>query len=63
MVSYHHVKYQKKNLMIQPWKNLLTEEWTDERTDGHTDGQTGDSDFIGLCPTDTERPTESEYIL
>ena len=49
--------------MIQPWKNLLTEGWTDERTDGHTDGQTDESDFIGRCLTDVERPTESECML
>ena len=30
MVSYHHIQYQKK-LMIQSWKNLLTERWTDDR--------------------------------
>ena len=52
MVSYHHVPYQKK-LMIQSWENLVTDGRTDERTDGQTD----ESDFIGRCPTNVERPT------
>ena len=38
----HQVQYQKK-LMIQSWKNLVT--------DGRTDGQVDDSDFIGGCPS------------
>ena len=29
---------------------------SDGRTDGWTDGQTDDSDFIGCCPTNVERP-------
>ena len=33
MVSYHHVQYQKK-LMIQSWKNLVTDGQTDRPTDG-----------------------------
>ena len=52
MVSYHYVKYQKK-LMTQSWENLVT----DGRTDGRTERQTVESDFIGRCPTDVERPT------
>ena len=48
MGSYHDVPYQKK-LMIQLWENLVT--------DGRTDGQTDESDFIGRCPTNVERPT------
>ena len=56
MVSYHHVKYQKK-LMIQSWENLVTDgRTTDGRIDGRTDGQTDESDFTGRCPTDVERP-------
>ena len=34
--------------MIHSWENLVT--------DGRTDGQTDESDFIGRCPTDVERP-------
>ena len=34
MVSYHHVKYQKK-LMIQSWENL--DRWTDRQTEGQTE--------------------------
>ena len=30
---------------------------SDGRTDGETDGQTDESDFIGHCPTNVERPT------
>ena len=47
MVSNHHAQYQKKP-MIQSWESLVT--------DGRTDGQTDDSDFIGRCPTNVERP-------
>ena len=42
---------------------------TDEQTDGWTDGQaerqTGESDFIGRCPTNIERPIKfkKSYIL
>ena len=46
--SYHDAPYQKK-LMIQLWENLVT--------DGRTDRQTDESDFIGRCPTNVERPT------
>ena len=64
MVSYHHVKYQKKT--NDPILKTFTDGGMDGRTagrmDGHTDGQTDESDFIGRCPTDVERPT-SEYIL
>ena len=48
MGSYHDAPYQKK-LMIQLWENLVT--------DGRTDRQTDESDFIGRCPTNVERPT------
>ena len=51
MVSYHHVQYQKK-LMIQSWKNLVS----DGLTDGQTERQTDESDFIGRCLTNIERP-------
>ena len=30
---------------------------TDRQTDGRTDGRTDESDFIGFCPTNVERPT------
>ena len=45
MVSYHHVKYQKK-LKIKSWENLVTER--------QTDGQMDTSDFRGRCLTDVE---------
>ena len=48
MVSYNHVQYQKK-LKIQSWE-ILAIDW-------QTDGQTEESDFIGRCPTNMERPT------
>ena len=48
MVSYHHVQYQKK-LKIQSWE-ILAIDW-------QTDGQTEESDFIGRCSTNIERPT------
>ena len=51
MVSYHHVQYQKK-LMILSRGNLVT----DRQTDRQTDGQTKESDFIGRRPTNVERP-------
>ena len=51
MVSYHHVQYQKK-LMIQSWKNLVS----DGLTDGQRERQTDESDFIGRCLTNIERP-------
>ena len=47
LVSYHHVQYQKK-LIIQSSENLVT--------DGRTEGQTYESDLIGCCPTNVERP-------
>ena len=55
IVSYHHVKYQKK-LMIQSWENLVTDGWTDGQIDRHTDRQTDQSDFIERYPTSIERP-------
>ena len=61
MVSYHHVKYQKKT--NDPILKKSTDGRMDRQTDGRTDRQTDESDFIGRCPTDVERPTESEYIL
>ena len=53
MVSYHHLQYQKK-LMIQSWQNLVME--------GRTDGQT-ESDFIGRCSTNVERPKNKSDIF
>ena len=65
MASYHHVQYQKKT--NDPILKKFTDGGmdADERLGGRTDtdGQTDESDFIGRCPTDVERPTESEYIL
>ena len=46
-VSYHHVQYQKK-IMIQSCENLVTV--------GRMGGQTDESDFIGRCPTNVDRP-------
>ena len=58
MVIYHHVQYQKK-LMIQSWENLVM----DGRTDRQRDKQTGESDFIGRCPTNVERPIGKTEIF
>ena len=33
-----------------------TDRQTDRQTDGQIDGQTDESDFIGRCPTNVERP-------
>ena len=49
MVSYHRALYQKK-IMIQSWENLVMY--------GRTDRQTDESDLIGRCPTNVERPTK-----
>ena len=49
MVSYHHVQYQKKQ-MIQSWENL------------GMDGQTDESDFIGRCTTNVKR-SKGNFIL
>ena len=38
--------------MIQSWEILVTDRWSD--------GQTEESDFIGRCLTDIERPV-GEY--
>ena len=46
-VGYDHVQNQKK-LMIQSSENLVTDRQTDE------------SDFIGHCPTNVERPKTPE---
>ena len=43
----------RKKLMIQSWENVVT----DIRTDGRTDGQADESDFIGRCPANVDRPT------
>ena len=50
MVSYHHVQYQKKT------NDPILRKLSDGRTDGQTDGQRDESDFIGRCPTNVERP-------
>ena len=51
MISYHHVKYQKKS--NDPILRKLS--------DG-TDGQTEKGDFIGHCPTNVKRPTDSAVV-
>ena len=38
----------------------LSDGRTDRRTDGRTDGQATDSDFIGRCPTNLERPKQNK---
>ena len=48
MVSYHHVQYQKKQ-MIQSWEHLVS--------DRQTDRQREESDFIGNCLTNIEHLT------
>ena len=53
MVSYHHVKYQKK-LKIQSQENFVME----KEMDGRTEKQKDESDFIGHCPTDFEHPSD-----
>ena len=55
MVSYHHVQYQIE-LIIQSRENLIRE----ERTDREMDRQTGESNFIGRCPTDVERTNREQ---
>ena len=42
--------------MIQSWENLVTDGRTDRGTDGQTDRQTDESNFIGRCPINVERP-------
>ena len=46
MVSYYHVQHQKKT------DDPILRKLGDERTDGQTD----ESDFIGCCLTNVERP-------
>ena len=41
--------------MIQFLENLVT--------DGRTDGRTDESDFIGHCPTNMERPKKSSLQM
>ena len=45
--SYHHVQYQKKTILRK-----FSGGWMDRRTGRQTD----DSDFIGRCPNNVERP-------
>ena len=52
MVSYHQVQYLKK-LMIQ---------FSEGRTDRQTDRQKDESDFIGRCSTNVERPKIKKKI-
>ena len=58
MVSYHHAQYQKK-LMNQSSENLVTDGQANKQTDRRTD----ESDFIGRCPTNIERPTSEICTL
>ena len=46
--------------MIQSSENLVTDGRTDGQTDRRTDGQANDSDFIGRCPTNLERPKQNK---
>ena len=48
MVSYHHVPYKKK--INDPILRKLSDR------DGKTDAQKDESDSIGCCPTNVERP-------
>ena len=41
--------------MIQSWENLVK--------DGRTDEQTDESDFIGRCPSNVERPIIKNYSI
>ena len=54
IVSYHHVQYQKK-LIIQSWKNLIT----DRRPDSETDRLT-ESDSLRRCPTNVGHPKKKK---
>ena len=49
--SYHHVQYQKKT------NDPILRKRSDGHTDGRTDGQADESDFIGRCPANVDRPT------
>ena len=40
-----------------PILRKLSDAWTDKQTDGQTD----ESDFIGRCPTNVERPKIKTY--
>ena len=40
--------------MIQSWENLVTDGWADGRTD--------ESDFIGRCPSNVDRPKDEKHI-
>ena len=42
--------------MIQSWENLVTDGRADRRTDE-------ESDFIGRCPTNVERPITLNRLL
>ena len=53
MVSYHHLKYQKK-LKIQSQENFVME----KEMDGRTEKQKDESDFIGHCPNDFKHPRD-----
>ena len=47
--------------------NRPTDKRKDERTDGRMDGQmdvqTDESDFIGRCPTNVERPIKATSLI
>ena len=42
--------------MIQSLENLVMDKQINGQTDGWTVGQLVESDFIGRCPTNDERP-------
>ena len=51
VTRYHDpVQYQKKT------NDPILRKLSDGRTEGRTDRQTDESDFIGQCPTNVERP-------
>ena len=49
--------------MIQSWENLVTDGRRDGQKDRGTEGQTDESDFIWRCPTNVERPKNSNIFV
>ena len=56
MVSYHRLQCQEK-----PDTPILRK-LSEGQTDGRTDGPTDESDFIGRCLTNVERPTNEKLL-
>ena len=56
MVSYHRLQCQEK-----PDTPILRK-LSEGQTDGRTDGRTDESDFIGRCLTNVERPTNEKLL-